>query len=283
MKKMLTFICLFFILVCSSCSKVDYVTIDQMYQNVDEEYLEYVTSIYGGCEIKLISRKDMDYYYYKYLSSWIGGNNFTKCLVLVGPNDCQDIPLVFETSLYVKDLKIGDFILHGRNFISDYYFTYMLLDDYNVVDSIGLSNNNKYLVSVSELEILNVPSGVEEIKTLVCCNNNEITQLICSNDVKLIGDGSFADCYNLKSITLNKGLKEIGHRAFYNAVNLEYVVIPSSVNEIEANAFNYGNIFLEGDVKEGFDKDFAIGDAKVYYKNQWEYNSEGIPTPLFDR
>ena len=283
MKKMLTFICLFFILICSSCSKIDFITIDQMYRNVDEEYLEIVSEIYGGCEIKLLNRKDIDYHYYKYLSAHIDSNDFTKCIVLVRPNSCYDLPLVFETSLYVKEQKIGDFIRHGRNLIIDYYFAYMLLDDYNIVNSVGLSNDNKYLVSVSGVEILNVPSDVEDIKSFVCYNNNEITQLICSNNVKRIGYSSFADCYNLKSITLNQGLEEICEKAFYNVVNLEYVVIPSSVEKIGANTFNSGNIFLEGDVKEGFDKDFAIGDANVYYAGQWEYNSEGIPTPLIDR
>ncbi len=36
-------------------------------------------------------------------------------------------------------------------------------------------------------------------------------------------------------------------------------------------------------VDDRWEDDFAIGDAEVYYAGEWEYNSEGIPTPLIDR
>ena len=63
------------------------------------------------------------------------------------------------------------------------------------------------------------------------------TEFIAPNNLKSIGDYSFAYNLYLKNINLNDSLTRIGNYAFYNSTGLATVNIPKSVNYIGENAF----------------------------------------------
>lgn len=59
------------------------------------------------------------------------------------------------------------------------------------------------------------------------------------DNIEIIADNAFIDKTNLKSVTLNSGLKIIGSYAFYGCSALFYVIIPESVEYIGEQAFSY--------------------------------------------
>ena len=55
--------------------------------------------------------------------------------------------------------------------------------------------------------------------------------------MQVIGDNAFSNCFNLKSIKLNEGLKNIGNFTFSGCNILKELIIPKSVTSIGVNAF----------------------------------------------
>lgn len=86
---------------------------------------------------------------------------------------------------------------------------------------------------------------------------------------------------NLIYIVLNDGLLEIERRAFKGCKNLKYAILPNSIIRIYDEVFSSGNIYCDVETKpEGWDENFAVGNAKVYWKGEWDYDENGIPYPL---
>ena len=48
---------------------------------------------------------------------------------------------------------------------------------------------------------------------------------------------AFADCENLRSISLPQGMTSIGKRAFCNCQSIEEIILPSSIMKIDDEAF----------------------------------------------
>lgn len=141
-------------------------------------------------------------------------------------------------------------------------------------------NEEKILISAYTYKKLSLLSSVERIETCALMNLYYLEYVVCNENLKYIGGAALAGTVNLKKIQLNSKLEYIGSEAFYNS-GLEYIVIPKSVKEIGNETFNKCNVFCEVESKpSGWADDFITGDAKVYYKGEWEYNEEGIPVPL---
>lgn len=54
----------------------------------------------------------------------------------------------------------------------------------------------------------------------------------------MIGEGTFAGCNNLSSVTIGENVETIGSRAFMSCEKLTSVVIPNSVTTIKSHVFN---------------------------------------------
>ena len=108
-----------------------------------------------------------------------------------------------------------------------------------------------------------------------------INEIYCNANLETIHCKAFLGCFDLKYVKFNEGLERIGAEAFKECINLEYIVIPESVKEMGCEVFTSGNIFCEAEYKP-FDwrDNWATNKAKVYWKGEWEYNSEGIPVPI---
>lgn len=290
MKKVYLIICLLILLFCTSCintSQEDEISIDVMYQNISEKTYEEFAKIYGDFEIKLYTKDELDYNTYQYIRSFSPGP-FVKCIVLVSKVDFRIYPVVLELygslpeNLFENTkeiLGISNYSIKGNVVYYTCSGSYTMFEEYEEHDNIGYYKNAEYLVCANDTEIINVFDETIKIAPYACFASEKLKELKCGSSLKYIYKSAFEDCTSLENVYLNAGLIEIHENAFFNAVNLKYVVIPSSVTTIRSNAFNKGKIFLEGQVQEGYAKDFASGEATVYYKGQWEYNSEGIPTP----
>ena len=72
-----------------------------------------------------------------------------------------------------------------------------------------------------------------------------------SYTVVAIDDQVFANCENLKSVTLNEGLRTIGERAFQYCWNAEFNGLPSTVTSIGQNAFTNCSGFTKVEIPNG--------------------------------
>ena len=62
-------------------------------------------------------------------------------------------------------------------------------------------------------------------------------EVVLSDGITNIGNGSFKGCTKLKSVVLNNGLKQIGNEAFANCSSLESITFPSTLTKIGNRAF----------------------------------------------
>lgn len=88
------------------------------------------------------------------------------------------------------------------------------------------------------LEYIELPSEVKEIKPLIFRNHPELRSIDLSNtNIENILTKTFFECKNIYRIILPKNLKVIGYQAFSNCQSLEELIIPESIEEIMPGAF----------------------------------------------
>lgn len=95
---------------------------------------------------------------------------------------------------------------------------------------------DRAFTSCYALKSISFPKKLESIGSEAFLGCEKITKLVIPDSVTHIGNGAF-DCYNLKSITLSKGLTEIPERMLQFCANLESITIPEGVTRIGREAF----------------------------------------------
>ena len=93
----------------------------------------------------------------------------------------------------------------------------------------------------SETEIV-IPSKIDgkRVKNLaagILPYNNKITDIIISDGITEIGYRAFAECSNLKRVTIPESVEKIDEAAFTNCKKLEAVNLPGKINCISKQAF----------------------------------------------
>ena len=156
----------------------------------------------------------------------------------------------------------------------------------------GLPKGNGELYALHNNEVLfgfqdemkdkavTLPKGVKIAAGLLNIDKGEISKLVCNAELIRIGTWAFRGLTSLTEVVLNQGLKEIGEKAFNGCVNLRKIVIPKSVEVIYSEAFTSTAVYCEVESKpDGWEDDFAVENAKVYYANEWHYDDAGNPVP----
>ena len=105
---------------------------------------------------------------------------------------------------------------------------------YEVINNCLIEKATKKLISGGKDSI--IPEGVKEIGD-GAFKETSIEEITMPNTVDKIGGIAFADCKNLKRVTLNEGLKEIGDGAF-SETSIESITTPSTVERIGEGAFS---------------------------------------------
>lgn len=76
----------------------------------------------------------------------------------------------------------------------------------------------------------------ESGKTLLRCNDKNVTEVKIPKGVTAIDDFAFADCENLQTISL-EGVETIGKCAFEECLNLREIMLSTSLKTIDDHAF----------------------------------------------
>ena len=100
------------------------------------------------------------------------------------------------------------------------------------------ATNSEYNI-LSNITSINIPSSITEIGSEAFNGLKSLTTISFINNSQLqtIGANAFADCVNLKNISLPSGVTKIPYGAFENCKELESLTIPSGVTKIGAQAF----------------------------------------------
>lgn len=69
-----------------------------------------------------------------------------------------------------------------------------------------------------------------------------IESIIMHDDINLIGDSIFCDCYELKNAELSPSIKKINGYSFFNCKSLKSIKIPANLELIEMHAFSYSGM-----------------------------------------
>ena len=72
---------------------------------------------------------------------------------------------------------------------------------------------------------------------VISVNNTSLSHYTIREGTRLIANGAFGSCVNMKSITIPEGVVSICGGAFENCRRLESVVLPTSLRRIESKAF----------------------------------------------
>ena len=168
-----------------------------------------------------------------------------------------------------------------NNCVFSYYKGRSLLTQGSIeIDGCEYTQDRKILVDGLTSRKAILPNDTRKIDVYAFINSFFIEELVCNEGLQYIGSWAFTNATNLKTVKLNNNLKYIGYKAFFDT-GIEYVVIPRSVETILGIAFNNCIIYCEAEEKpsDWYEKCFYEGTT-VYYKGEWEYNSEGVPAPI---
>ena len=155
---------------------------------------------------------------------------------------------------------------------------------------------NTVLIDASQCSgKVTVPGGVTAIGESAF-ESADITDVVISNGVKLIGNSSFSFCKKLKSVKIPTSVATIEMWAFDGCTSLESITIPNGVETIGSQAFNkctsLSSISIPGSVKTIDFKAFCgctaltsisvpssvrmIGDKAFGYFTKADYTDEKI-------
>ena len=138
----------------------------------------------------------------------------------------------------------------------DSFESNVILGNYKYNEEFVLTADGNSLLCISSDKSKVYLPDIYEVKTSLMINNN-IREIICNDNVKIINSFAFT---------------------YYK--NLYYFVVPESVEYIGYCALACPIIYCEAESKpEEWDKNFAATGAKIYYKGEWEYNEFGKPFP----
>ena len=119
-----------------------------------------------------------------------------------------------------------------------------------IVDSGNCGNNVTYTLDSDGLLTISGKGSMygyswksdgDKLVTTAPWGSKKLTQVVISDGVTSIGDGTFFYCSSLTSITIPDGVTSIGEYAFYGCTGLTSIAIPDGVTSIGESAFAYCN------------------------------------------
>lgn len=207
---------------------------------------------------------------------------FSYCKALQSVTIDQNLEHFYGSNPFVGDVSLEEIILppiHPTLYLA-FNMLFEKAEEGNTL-VLGLPGAIKSVVNIPEgtknigNDALNYCTGVTSVRcsdsvvkigTTSFANNPNLKSVVISPEVKSIGGGAltgtgiqefsvppkvtilehalFAECKDLRKVTLHDNLKSIGAYVFFGCSNLEPLVIPKSVVDIGEEAFGQGPGFV---------------------------------------
>lgn len=97
-------------------------------------------------------------------------------------------------------------------------------------------------------------------------SDSKVTNISLPENLEVIGEESFADCYNLEEVVFGGNEQEIRSHAFQNCKKLKELTIPYSVSEIADDAFNGVDNLTIVAPKGSYAEKYANSHSNIQYK-----------------
>ena len=185
----------------------------------------------------------------------IGEKAFSDCASItevVAPNTLRYIA---ESAFYNCYNLTNAILNEGLNYIDLYAFYNTAITNITIPSTV-LSMYGYYDAAFGSFStVLKQRSalyGMNKLKTVVLKSATEyalyelatIENVIITNDVKIIEEGAFGGCTNIKKLDLPSSIIEIGKSSFFGCTGLSKIIIPEGVTIIGDSAFS-GCSYLE--------------------------------------
>ena len=125
-------------------------------------------------------------------------------------------------------------------------------NDSNNTVTIPETYKGKQVLSINEnafknssIKVINLPNGLESIKTKAFLNAKNLKKIDIPSTVREIRGSAFENCTNLTTVNLHEGLKEIRGSAFKNNINLVDINLPNSLEYLGASVFSNCSSLVE--------------------------------------
>ena len=102
---------------------------------------------------------------------------------------------------------------------------------YEAINNCLIEKSTRKLISGGKYSV--IPDGVKEISDSAF-EGTSVETITTPSTVEKIERFAFADCKNLKTVTLNEGLKSIGKGSFKDT-SIEEITIPSTIDDIHSS------------------------------------------------
>lgn len=109
-----------------------------------------------------------------------------------------------------------------------------------LIDSCGSITRipNRAFYGCSHLEWIEIPNTLLEIESDAFCFCDSLTSIYLDS-VRIIGDGAFSYCENLKEVDFgyDAQLEKLGDEVFKKCIGLNSITLPASIKQIGGNVF----------------------------------------------
>ncbi|ABX42343.1 leucine-rich repeat protein [Lachnoclostridium phytofermentans] len=232
-------------------------------------------------------------------------SNFKKRVILIAASLCLLVnsPIAYAASgeseydekydevLEVSSLDednvntdINDFFYGGMEKLSDdpYHFDYSNMPrghQYRVGDF--LCNGTSLIAYLGNEKNVIIPEGItcigrEDVLLSSAFGGKPVVSVTFPSTLKVVGQYTFYECMDLKTVTMNSGLEKIGSYCFYSTA-LETITIPESVKLVGASAFSEAKKLKKVNIKG---KDIRF-DQRVFEETPFLkslYNKDKVAT-----
>ena len=284
----------------NSCNNLKNITVDSKnteYSSIDGVLFNKQQTVL----IKYPQKKTNQTYSISNRVTYIEKYAFANCSNLTNITIPNSVKSIENYTFYDCDNLTSIIIPNSITYIGDTAFSYcdnftnIIVDDGNE----NYSSTDGILFNKQKTEILlypcnktstsyEIPDSVKIIGDWTFHNCVNLKSIIIPNNVIKIGYGAFSGCYNLISITIPNKVTNINSQTFSYCANLVSVIIPDSVTSIEGYAFyscpKLINITIPYSVTFIGDWAFAacinLTSIKVDSKNKNYLSVDGV---LFDK
>ena len=221
-----------------------------------------------------MTNEDYDYESFCLLSFNSSIQQFLNCLMIEMYNEEDAIRLINDRKYPYSSMS---FRKNNIVFIDDFY-SYIILGDYIKDNNFIYTKDESMLLNINfpEHSLTNVKG--EKICASAFVGNITLNKIELSNNIRTIGRTAFLYNINLKTVVLKEGIEVIQSEAFKNCFSLVYTILPKGIQHIGAQAFTEGIVYtFEKEKPIGWSNDWIVGNAKVFWADEWYFLEDGTP------